>query len=105
VSRTNWKQRERDVAARVGGKRFPANMGGKVDVEAPGLVIQVKERKAIRLAELEVWAVEMAELARAKGALGLVYVKRSAGSGVKTPWLVVALADHLEPALPGTLRP
>jgi len=31
VSRTNWKQIERDAASLFGLARFPANMGGRID--------------------------------------------------------------------------
>jgi len=91
MSRRHWKQRERDVARKVGGRRFPANTGGRVDVEADGHLIQVKERKRLSLAHAEALAVELERLAFQKSppALGTLWVKRSAGRGVATPWLIV----------------
>src|SRR3990167_5511659 len=57
VSRRAWKQRERDVARATGGRRSPANTGGRVDVENDTFVIQVKERQRLSLAALEALAL------------------------------------------------
>ena len=91
MSRTGWKQRERDVARTVGGRRYPANTGARVDVESDGHVIQVKERKTLSLAQAEALAVEMERIAfqMSPPKLGELWVKRSAGRGTSTPWLVV----------------
>ncbi len=88
MSRTNWKQCERDAAALIGGVRFPANTGNAFDCESERFLAQVKNRRVLSLTELETLALSMEELAGNKGKLGLVMVKRSAGSGIKTPWLV-----------------
>ena len=94
MSRTGWKRRERDVARKVGGRRYPANTGARVDVESDGHVIQVKERKTLSLAQAEALAVEMERIAFQKSPpkLGTLWVKRSAGRGTATPWLVVMTA-------------
>ena len=91
MSRKAWKHRERQVARTVGGKRYPANTGGRIDVESTVHVIQVKERKTLSLREIESIAVEMERIGNQKfpPKIGSLWVKRSAGRGVETPWLVV----------------
>lgn len=92
MSKTGWKKAERDVARKVGGTRYPANTGGRVDVvDAEGHVIQVKERKTLSLGQIEALAVEMERIGTQKSPpkIGSLWVKRSAGRGVETPWLVV----------------
>lgn len=103
VSRTKWKQREREAAALVKGQRYPANVGGPVDVESDGYVCQVKERRTLSLAALEALAVEIERVGTQKQKAGMVMVKRSAGRGVPTPFLVVmteAVFRHLNGRLP-----
>lgn len=91
MSKTKWKAREREVARAVGGRRYPANTGARIDVESSGHVIQVKERKTLSLAQIEALAVEMERIGAQKSPpkCGSVWLKRSAGRGVATPWLVV----------------
>ena len=91
MARKSWKQRERQVARTVGGKRYPANTGGRIDVESDVHVIQVKERKILSLREAEAIAVEMERIGNQKTPpkIGSLWVKRSGGRGVETPWLVV----------------
>lgn len=91
MSRGHWKHLERDAAALVGGQRYPANQGGRVDVESDGYVVQTKERGTLSLRELETLALELERIGfqRPSPKLGIVIVKRSAGRGAKTPRLVV----------------
>ena len=96
MSRHWWKQREREAAAIIGGKRYPANQGGDVDCESEGFVCQVKERRTLSLAALERLATEIERIGVQKSKrgphrkLGLVMVKRSPGRGHgRTPWLIV----------------
>ena len=84
-----WKAEERHVARLLGGSRYPANSGGRVDVEGPGIMAQVKHVKTCSLASLEALAVEMERLGAELGKVGLVVVKRRAGIGRETPRLVV----------------
>ena len=84
-----WKQEERHVARLVMGARYPANQGGRVDVESPSIVAQVKHVQRLSLAQLEALAVEMARLGVTRGKTGVVVVKRRAGRGMVTPRLVV----------------
>jgi len=83
-----WKAEERAVAHLVKGTRYPANSGGRVDVEGPNMVVQVKHVQRVSLAQLEALAVEMAALGATRGKAGVV-VKRRAGRGMVTPRLVV----------------
>lgn len=103
VSKTGWKRAERNAAKIIGGKRYPANQGGAVDCESDGYCVQVKERRALSLSALETLTVEIDRVATQKQKAGLVMVKRSAGSGCATPWLIVMTAAtfrHLNGRLP-----
>jgi hypothetical protein len=88
-----WKGEERHVARLLGGARYPANSGGRVDVVGPKLIAQVKHVKTCSLGRLEALAVELAELGRQEGKLGLVVVKRRARRGQQTPRLIVLTED------------
>lgn len=92
MSRHHWKVREREAAALVRGRRYPANMGGPVDVEGPVFIAQVKERKTLSLAALEALALEIERQGELKTKAGIVMVKRSAGRGKETPWIIVMTA-------------
>ncbi len=83
-----WKHEEREVARMLGGHRYPANSGGRVDVESDQYVAQVKLVKTLSLAQLESLAVEMEQIGSEKGKVGVVAVKRRAGRGTPTPLLV-----------------
>lgn len=84
-----WKQQERQVARLLGGNRYPANSGGRVDVEGPTTVAQVKHVRRLSLAQLEALALEMQGAGSERGKVGLVVVKRRGGKGRDTPRLVV----------------
>lgn len=102
MSRTKWKQREREAAGIIGGKRYTANQGGPVDCESAGYCVQVKERRTLSLAALEALVQEIDRVALQKNKLGVVMVKRSAGRGRSTPWLLV-LSEHAWRELNGRL--
>ncbi len=85
----HWKQFELEVARLLGGKRYPANSGGRVDVESPTLVAQVKHVQRLSLAQLELLAVEMEEIGKERGKVGVVAVKRRAGKGHSTRTLII----------------
>ena len=89
-----WKQFERDVAEVVGGKRYPANQGGRVDVEGPAYIVQCKERKSLSLEQLTQLVEEIEGIAKAKGKHGLVAVKVRRGRGKSSPTLFVQTADQ-----------
>ena len=89
-----WKAHERRAAALIGGVRYPANQGGPVDVESPAFVGQCKEVKTLPFPELERLALEAERQGIQRHKIGLCIIKRRAGSGVKTPTLVVMTAGQ-----------
>ena len=88
-----WKRFERDVGKLVGGRRFPANMGGGVDVDSPLFVIQCKNVKTMPLPRLEELAREIEREGRSEEKIGVVCIKRRAGAGVPTKTLFVFTED------------
>lgn len=89
-----WKQLERDVGDLIGGKRYPANQGGFIDVESTDYVVQVKHRKSLSLEQIT-QLVEMIEgIGEAKHKKGLVIVKVKRGKGKPSPFLVIQSADQ-----------
>lgn len=84
-----WKREEREAAKLFDGKRFPANVGHRADFTSDQFLGQVKHRQTCSLAQLEKLAVEMEELALQEYKLGVVVVKRRAGSGQPTQRLVI----------------
>ena len=84
-----WKQEERHVATLLKGSRFKANTGGRIDVESPHFIAQVKHVKTLSLAKIEALATEMYDLGHQCGKEGLVVVKRRAGKGIVTTRLVI----------------
>ena len=92
MSKTGWKKMELEAASLLHGARYPANTGGSVDVESAQVVAQVKNVRVFSLARMEVEAEAIARVGNAKNKTGIVMVKRSAGKGTTTPWLVVMTA-------------
>ena len=92
MARKTWKQAERDAASILHGKRFPANTGGGIDVESAGVVAQVKARRTLSLAQIERFALEIERVGEQKRKAGILMLKRSAGKGRETPWLIVSTA-------------
>ena len=84
-----WKAEERLVAHLLGGSRYAANSGGRVDVESDTYLAQVKNVAQLSLAQLEELALEMATLGEEQGKVGMVVVKRKGGRGRETPRLIV----------------
>lgn len=91
MSKTGWKQIERDAAVLVGAKRFWANAGQRTDVESPWFAVQVKNPKVMALAELERLVDEMTLIGADEGKIPLVVVKRSAKR--PTPLMVLMPAE------------
>lgn len=77
------------MARLLRGHRYPGNSGGRVDVESPQVVVQVKHVRTLSLAKLEALALEMEAVGAKRGKAGLVVVKRRAGRGHDTPRLIV----------------
>jgi hypothetical protein len=93
-----WKQMERDVGLLVGGTRYPANQGGRVDVEGNQYIVQCKERRSLSLEQLTQLVEEIETIAKAKGKRGLVAVKVRRGKGKQSPILIVQSAEQWEVA-------
>lgn len=85
-----WKKFERDCAALIGGKRFWANAGERLDVESDEFRGQCKLVQRLSLAELTALAEEMA---RDREKFGVVFTKLRAGKGRQTPILVTMTAQ------------
>ena len=95
MSNTSWKQLEREVGLLINGSRFPANQGGRVDVESVDYVVQVKERKALSLEVLTQLVEEIEQIAKDRGKKGgLVAVKVRRGRGRPSPLLIVQSAEQ-----------
>ena len=91
-----WKEFERDVAARLGGRRFWANSGESLDVESNSIVAQCKHVARMSLRELSDLAVAVEAEAERKFKAGVVAVKLRAGRGRATPMLLVVTAATWE---------
>ncbi len=89
LSNKPWKSTERDVARLLSGSRYPANSGGRIDVESAEYVAQVKHRKTMSVPELERWATEIEQIGAEKGKTGILVVKRRAGRGHSTRTLII----------------
>lgn len=85
----SWKAHERRCASLIDGKRYPANMGGRADIEGPLFVGQCKEVKVLPLSKLTALVEEMDALAERAGKLGITCVKLRRGSGRHSPTLMV----------------
>ena len=84
---------ELEAASILHGSRYPANTGGQVDVESATIVAQVKNVKMFSLPRIEREAEAIGRVGNAKNKTGILMVKRSAGKGKTTPWLIVMTAS------------
>ena len=94
MSRTGWKQVERDFAAAIGAKRCWANSGEREDTDSPLFAAQVKNPKAMSLAEITRLVEEMTVRGIDSGKLPVVGVKLSARR--PTPLLAVVPVEVLK---------
>lgn len=94
MGNTSWKQLERDVGLLVGGKRYPANQGGRVDVTSPQYLVQCKERKALSLEVMTQLVEEIEQLAKKQDKRGLLAVKVRRGRGKQSPILFIQSATQ-----------
>jgi len=97
-----WKAFERRAGAILGGTRCWANSGESIDVESHAFVCQVKNVQKCSLAELEALAMEAERQGDQRSKVGLVCIKRRAGSGKATPALIV-MTEHAFRAMSGPL--
>jgi hypothetical protein len=103
MSRTGWKRREREAAKMIGGIRHPANSGYDVDCTSLNYCAQIKERKVLGLKKQEELLLHIDRIAAQVNKAGLLMLKRSAGRGRETPWMIVMSAAtfrHLNGPLP-----
>lgn len=92
MARTTWKKREIEAASILHGARYPANTGGAIDVESSRYVAEVKNVKRFSLLQAERECQEIERQGHLKNKIGIVMVRRSAGKGKETPWLVMMTA-------------
>lgn len=92
MARTTWKRAERDAASILHGARYPANQGGAVDVESSRFVAEVKNVKRFSALQIERECLAIERAANLKNKVGVLMVKRSAGKGKDTPWLICMTA-------------
>lgn len=91
-----WKHIERAVARLTGGERT-WDSKDDIDVITDGWAIEVKNRKAITIAQVEAWLRHNAPKAQERGLGNALVVKRRAGRGVVTPFLAIfPLTDSSE---------
>lgn len=88
VSPSSWKEIERTVAALTGGVRT-WNSDDDIDVVTPDYAIEVKNRQGITIAQCERWLDHNQKKAAGRGLKNALVVKRRAGRGTKTPYLLV----------------
>lgn len=84
---------EREVAGLLNGIRYPADIGGPIDVESKTLVVQCKHVGSMSLAALERLAIQVEQDGKPRSKDGIVAVKRRAGTGSGTPILFIMTAD------------
>jgi len=89
-----WKQFERWVAERLGGRRFWANSGETIDTEGPIFVAQCKLVRQLSLEQLTALAMTAHEQGKKKDKVGIVIVKLSGHRGnLRRPALFVLHED------------
>lgn len=89
-----WKAFEREIACLFGGRRFPANQGGDLDVEGPTVIAQCKLVKVLSLNALADEAEQIARRSAGTLKTGVVAVKPRRGSGRRSPILIVMTAEE-----------
>jgi len=99
-----WKAFERDVANLIGGRRFWANSGERLDCESDSYIAQCKLVRVLSLEALTKLAEEVEREAAAKFKAGVVAIKVRRGSGRKSPMLLVVTEDTWR-RMNGTAKP
>lgn len=93
-----WASIERAVAKMVGGERT-WNSPDYIDVieSETGYCIEVKNHKGITVAQIEQWIAHNEKKAEGRQMKAALVVKRRAGRGAKTPFLVIFRLTEPEP--------
>lgn len=83
-----WKAAERTISRILHGRRVGPTGLDTGDVEAPGLLAEVKHRKTYTFPQAE---RDLATVKRRAGKdrQGVLVYKRRAGQGKRTPWLLI----------------
>ncbi len=92
MTELGWKKIERLCAEIIGGTRYPANVGGAIDVESETWAGQVKHLRECSLEALTALCETTDAEAKKRGKLGMVLVKVKRGRGKMSPVLCVMLA-------------
>lgn len=87
-----FKKFERTTAALFGGRRYPANMGNRVDFTSDLVIGQCKLVQRISGAEISDLAEEMARVALPRHKLGVVCFKIRKGTGRTSPTIIAMTA-------------
>ncbi len=105
MSKTGWKQVERDAAALIGARRCWANAGEREDANSPLFAQQVKNPARMSLSELGLLVEEMTVRGIDAGKIPMVVVKQSARRPTQTlvvlpaeAWLLVCDIANLDVA-------
>jgi len=69
---STWKKFESDAAAFIGGKRYPANQGGPIDVESEFTIGQCKKKNNLSHSELAREVKKIQDLGFTMNKLGVV---------------------------------
>ncbi len=89
-----WKRFERETAALIGGRRYPANLGELVDCESERFVAQCKHVARMSLSEIASLAETAAQQGAARsGKIGTVCIRIRRGRGNDSTTVVV-MTDH-----------
>ena len=78
------KALERVVMTALGGRRFPADVGGPLDGELPDLVVSCKHVGSMSLAALTAEVERIDDEGITRGKMGILVVKRRSGPGRET---------------------
>lgn len=95
------KTLERAVAKLLHTARYPADVGGSVDVENHEFVCQCKHVGSMSLATLTALVEMAAKDGATRSKRGIVAVKRRPGKGGETPILIVLKATDFEELIYG----
>ena len=91
-----FKRFERMCADLIHGTRYPANTGGKIDVESQEWAGQCKIVAECSLEALTKMVEETQAVAAKKGKRGVLLIRVKRGRGVKAPTLAVLTSETWE---------
>lgn len=95
MSDKSWKAAERRAARLINGKRFPANLGGAIDIESSWAVGQVKEVQTLSLEGLTSLAMLAEQQGIGEGKSGFVFVRSHKGRGRNARPMLVVMTEKV----------